>query len=491
MILVECGELRLTDCVNLYIPDFKGWVDAQGETYNIRVIDLLTHTSGLPAYAPVSELKKKHGAPSPDGVMKYINSCKRHFKPKTNFQYSCLNFITLQHIIEQISEESLYSFAQKNIFDPLGMMHTSYNPTCNPLIAPTERQPDGSVLCGKVHDPLARIMNGGISGNAGVFSSANDVALLVAALQNGGELNGRRILSPLTVKAMRTIPCGLEAFGRTLGWDVSSPYTSNQGDLFGPNTYGHTGYTGTSIIIDPDNDTSVILLTNRVHPKDKGEVARLRSLVANAVAGSICPTPRLYTDHYYRRFLQFEQETPITEKEIVMLGNSLTEGGKDWGVRLQKKGVRNRGIIGDEAMGIIDRLHQILPNRPAAICMMVGVNDLSHQLSPDSVVTLVTRVIDRIQRDSPTTKLYVQSLLPINETVSKYKTMVGKTDLIPIINTKLEAVVKERKATFINLFPLFTEPGTNVLRKELTSDGLHLKAKAYDIWSQALKQQLQ
>ena len=134
------------------------------------------------------------------------------------------------------------------------------------LIAPTEKQSDGSVLCGQVHDPLARVMNGGISGNAGVFSCAEDIAVLCAALQNGGEWNGHRILSPLGVKAMRTVPRATATLGRTLGWDNFTAYASNNGDYFSPNTYGHTGYTGTSIIIDPDNDTSVILLVNAVHP---------------------------------------------------------------------------------------------------------------------------------------------------------------------------------------------------------------------------------
>jgi len=289
MILIERGQLRLLDRVNLYIPGFENWKGSDGQTQTIRIVDLMTHTSGLPPYAPVDSLKKKYGAPNPDAVIEYISHCKRDFKPETDFQYSCLNYITLQRIIETISGEKLNVFAKKNIFDVLGMNHTCYCPTgalCE-LCAPTQKQPDGSVLKGVVHDPLARIMNGGISGNAGVFSSADDIALLVAALQNGGEWNGHRILSPLGVKAMRTVPRCVASLGRTLGWDIFSPYASNNGDLFSSETYGHTGYTGTSIVIDPDNDTAVILLTNRVHPNDTGDVVRLRSLVSNAVAASI------------------------------------------------------------------------------------------------------------------------------------------------------------------------------------------------------------
>lgn len=291
MILIERGQLRLLDRVNHYIPGFQDWKDAKGETTSIRIVDIMTHSSGLPPYAPVDSLKRKYGSPNRDAVIDYISHCKRDFKPETDFQYSCLNYITLQRIIETISGQNLRDFAKKNIFDVLGMTHTDYNPNSKlcELCAPTEKQPDGSVLQGVVHDPLARVMNGGISGNAGVFSSADDIAVLVAALQNGGAWNGHRILSPLGVKAMRTVPRCVAPLGRTLGWDIFSPYASNNGDLLGPNTYGHTGYTGTSIVIDPDNDVAVILLTNRVHPNDAGDCIQLRSLVANAVAASIIP----------------------------------------------------------------------------------------------------------------------------------------------------------------------------------------------------------
>ena len=492
-ILAERGKLRLLDPVSLYIPEFKSWVSEDGKDKKIiRIADLLTHTSGLPPYAPTSELEKQYGSPSPDGMIEYIANCRRDFKPQTDFQYSCLNYIVLQHIIETISGQSLRDFAKANIFDPLGMSHTDYCPTGEILehCAPTEKQKDGSVLKGVVHDPLARIMNGGISGNAGVFSDANDLAILSAMLLNDGEYNGHRILSPLGVKAMRSIPRQVSALGRSLGWDIFSPYASNHGDLFGPNTYGHTGYTGTSIILDPDSDTSVILLTNSVHPDDKGKAIRLRSLVANAVAASIYPTERTYTDHYYKRFLQFEEEPAIGPEDIVMLGNSLTEAGKDWGARLKKKNVRNRGIIGDEAMGVYDRLHQILPGHPAKLFLLIGINDVSHDLSADSVVTLITRLIDRIQQESPQTKIYLQSLLPINESVCKYKTMIGKTDVVPAINQQLKDLTVSRQITFIDLFPLFTEKGTNVLRKELTNDGLHLTEEGYKIWSKKLRKYL-
>lgn len=300
MILIERGKIRLLDPVDRYIPGFDGWKSSDGQRKrSIRIVDLLTHTSGLPAYVSVNMLVQKYGAPNPDSLMHYIATCRREFEPQTDFRYSCLNFITLQHVIEHVSGESLREFASANIFRPLGMKHTDYMPLDTderpradasiPLsvIAPTEKTGAGDVLCGQVHDPLARVMNGGVSGNAGLFSCADDLALLCAALQNGGVWKGRRILSPLGVRAMRNVPLSAALFGRALGWDNSSPYASNKGDLFGSQAYGHTGYTGTSLIIDPESDTSVILLTNAVHPADGQSTVRLRSLVANAVAASI------------------------------------------------------------------------------------------------------------------------------------------------------------------------------------------------------------
>ncbi len=512
MILAERGKIRLLDPVSRYIPGFKDWESEDGKDKKvIRITDLLTHSSGLPPYAPAAELEKKYGSPNPTGLMEYIAGCKRDFKPQTDFQYSCLNFITLQHIIEAVSGQSLRDFARENIFNVLGMNHTDYLPcqrdkngqwvnTANSQlstldfqltrVAPTEKQPNGQVLCGQVHDPLARILNGGISGNAGVFSCAEDIAILCAALQNGGEWNGRRILSPQGVKTMRTVPRSTAALGRSLGWDVFTAYASNSGDFFSPNTYGHTGYTGTSIVIDPDNDTSVILLINAVHPEDGHSVVRLRSLVANVVASSLYSSPRIYTDHYYKRFLQFMDEPAIGNKDIVMLGNSLTENGGDWAARLSNKNVRNRGIIGDEVMGVYDRLHQILPGHPAKLFLLIGVNDVSHDLTTDTIVGMIRVTVERIRKESPDTKLYLQSLLPINESFGRYKRLAGKTNMIPEINKQLEELAKEKGLTYINLFPLFTEKGSNVLRAELTTDGLHLKEEGYKIWVKAIRKKI-
>lgn len=279
MILVERGKLLLGDKVSKYLPAFKD---------NITIQQLLTHTSGLRSYAPVDSLLKAK-ADNPKDLMHYIATSDRKSAPGEAYLYSCLNFITLQRIIELVSEQNLRDFAKTNIFDVLEMTHTDFLPTGETLkrTAPTEKPKNEPLLKGLVHDPLARKLNHGISGNAGLFSDAYDLALFSAALMNKGTLKGKRILGPLTVQTMINMPNEASIFGRALGWDVMSSYASNQGNLLSDSTYGHTGYTGTSLVIDPENKIAIILLTHRVHPKDKGSVTRLRATVANIVAGAV------------------------------------------------------------------------------------------------------------------------------------------------------------------------------------------------------------
>ncbi|MGM9773804.1 MAG: serine hydrolase domain-containing protein [Candidatus Egerieousia sp.] len=295
MQLVEAGQLRLTDRVDMYIPDFQPYVDPEtGKKTHITIQDLLTHTSGLPSYVQPAVIEKQYGNTNPESLIDWIAHCKRMYKPKTGHDYSCLNFITLQNVLQNITHTSLSDYAQRNVFDRLGMKYTTYSPKAQnkeeimKRVAPTEMQPDGKCLLGEVHDPLARVIGKGNSGNAGVFSCAQDLAVFAAAYMNGGAYDDKRILGEMTVKAMTRVPENVKQFGRSLGWDNFSDYSSNLGNLFTPEvTFGHTGYTGTSIAIDPESKTAVILLAHRVHPKDKGSVVRMRALVANIVAGSV------------------------------------------------------------------------------------------------------------------------------------------------------------------------------------------------------------
>ena len=213
----------------------------------------------------------------------------RHHAPGTYFKYSCLNFITLQRIIEKVSGQSLKDFTTVNVFSPLKMKNTMIKPPKEwaAQCAPTEILEEEGMLQGVVHDPLARVMMDCVSGNAGLFSNTHDLAIFSSMMLNQGTWNNVHILSPAAVRACTNLVQGYEEFGRGLGWDLNSDYSSNQGDLFSEQTYGHTGFTGTSLIIDPVTETAVILLTNRIHPYVKGSVVRLRSLVANVVAGAM------------------------------------------------------------------------------------------------------------------------------------------------------------------------------------------------------------
>ena len=175
-------------------------------------------------------------------------------------------------------------------------------------------------------------------------------------------------------------------------------------------------------------------------------MVRLRSLVSNVVAASIVSDEALwsgetYNKHWWKRYKEFMDDAPITDNDIVMLGNSLTENGGDWN-GLGWKNVRNRGIIGDVIEGIENRLHQILPGHPKKIFLLTGTNDVSHDLSTDSIISLMRHCITRIQEQSPQTKIYLQSLLPINESFGRYKRLVGKTEQFPEINAKLEELAK-------------------------------------------------
>lgn len=486
-LLLEQGKIRLIDPVSYYLPHFKGY-ESDSLKQSIQIIDLLTHTSGLPPYAPVSTLAQEEGD-SKEVLKAYISNCKRNTPPKTAMQYSCLNYITLQYIIEEVSGVSLQEFTQKNIYAPLKLTHTTFVPNedLKAASAPTEVQPDGTLLQGVVHDPLARIMNKGISGNAGLFSTAEEVAVLASLFLNQGKANGVQLLSPASIQKMSELPIGLESFGRTPGWDKSSPYASNKGDLF-PTAFGHTGYTGTSVVIDPETHTALIVLTNSVHPYDKGKTVRLRSLLANIVASSI-GTVNIdnYLSHYAERVEQFQSEKKIGKKDIVLLGNSLTENGGDWGKRFNRKHVRNRGIIGDNTEGVLNRLQEITQGEPKQLILTIGINDLSQGLNLYTLLENTEKIITTVQKESPNTKISLQSLLPINEEKCWYRLMKGKTKTIIAYNAMLRELAEKHQLTFIPAYSLFLEEGTDQLKGSLTRDGLHLNEEGYQIWSEFLK----
>ena len=287
MILVEEGKLRLTDEVRKYIPSFAPYVNKDGEKEHARIYHLLTHTSGLPPYTNADTVKMLFGHSADDSLMAHIAGLKKNNPPGAKFDYSCLGFITLAKIVKIVSGKPISEFTKEKIFDPLNLRNISYVPDAELVkkCVPTERT-EGVILCGVVHDPLARIQKG-ISGNAGLFSNLDDLAVFMQMIMNGGEYNKVRILSPLTVKLMTTIYEPVKKSGRGLGWDIASDYMGQRGDIFPMGSYGHTGFTGTSVIVDPFSETQIIILSSRVHPDGKGEIMQLRKDIANIVASSI------------------------------------------------------------------------------------------------------------------------------------------------------------------------------------------------------------
>jgi uncharacterized protein YbbC (DUF1343 family)/CubicO group peptidase (beta-lactamase class C family) len=298
MILVEQGKVRLGDPVVQFIPEMKG-----GGRDAITIEQLLTHTAG---FAPDFDLRERW--------IGYDEAIKRLYReplrnqPGARFIYSDINYIALGEVVHRVSGQMLDEFARRNIFVPLGMRDTGFNPgaTLIPRIAPTEKRRgqmnylgDSGAnagaqgeqwLRGQVHDPTSFRMSG-VAGHAGLFSTADDLAIFCQMILNGGTYHGARILSPMGVATM-TRPRAIAENGsaRGLGWDIATSFSSNKGDLFPLGSFGHTGFTGTSMWIDPASDSFVIFLSNRVHPDGKGDVGPLRGRLASIVAGSIVDT---------------------------------------------------------------------------------------------------------------------------------------------------------------------------------------------------------
>jgi len=278
MKLFEQGKFRLDDKITDYIPEF------QGGRSDVTIRNLFTHFSGLPPDVPLE--------PAWTGYEHGIRlACAAPAGPAgVRFVYSDINFVLLGELVRRLSGQMVSDYARQNVFLPLGMKETAFQPPAawRMRIAPTERVPkNGPPLRGVVHDPTARYM-GGVAGHAGVFSTADDLARFAQMMLDGGELDGVRLFSPSTVRAFTEAqgPPGQPVL-RGLGWDIDSPLSAPRGKLFPIGSFGHTGFTGTSIWIDPSSDTYVILLANSVHPHQRPSLGPLRSEVATLAAAAV------------------------------------------------------------------------------------------------------------------------------------------------------------------------------------------------------------
>ena len=279
MQLVEQGKVRMNDPVAKYLPEF-----AQNGKEDITVRQLMTHYSGL---APDLDLTTPWEGKNTAYELAFVEPPET--TPGSGFVYSDINFITLGALVERVSGETLDEYATKHIFAPLKMTRTRFVPPVSwrAKIAPTQYDENEHMLRGEVHDPTARRM-GGVAGHAGLFSTGDDLAKFARALLDGGG----GILSAVTVEKMTSPEQPPQApVLRGFGWDIDSPFSSNRGDLLPVGSFGHTGFTGTSVWIDPTTQTYIILLTNAVHPRGKGNAIGLRTKVATEVAAALLLNP--------------------------------------------------------------------------------------------------------------------------------------------------------------------------------------------------------
>jgi uncharacterized protein YbbC (DUF1343 family)/CubicO group peptidase (beta-lactamase class C family) len=288
MQLWEQGRFRMNDPVAKYLPEF-----AQNGKQDITIRQLLVHYSGLPEDLDLT--KKWEGK---DTAYRMAFEVAPERSPGSAFSYSDINFVVLGALVEKLSGESLDEYAAKHVFEPLGMKETRFHPPASwqARIAPTEEDDNHRLLRGVVHDPTARRM-GGVAGDAGVFSTAADLAIFAQAMLDGGH----GVLTPPTVAKMTSPQQPVNGTAlRGFGWDIDSPFSTNRGELLPVGGYGHTGFTGTSLWIDPATNTYILLLTNAVHmnivpavmaKKEKGSAVSLRTKVATAVAAALALEP--------------------------------------------------------------------------------------------------------------------------------------------------------------------------------------------------------
>jgi CubicO group peptidase (beta-lactamase class C family) len=281
MLLEEEGRLSLDQRVAYFVPAIR---DTAKEGITVRQV--LTHRGGFEAFAPLYRTIRGREA-----YLREIDLRPLRSAPGTATVYSDWDLILAQAVIERITHEPLDAFAARRIFGPLGMRDTRFrpDPSLRPRIAATEvDSARGGLIWGEVHDPNAWAM-GGVAGHAGLFGSARDLAVFAQLLLNGGEYAGVRLLRPQTV-ARWTAPQGAGS-SRAIGWDTPSGQSS-AGRFFGPRSFGHTGYTGTSLWVDPEKGLFVVLLTNRVNPTSQNQKhVALRRAVADAVQQAITDAP--------------------------------------------------------------------------------------------------------------------------------------------------------------------------------------------------------
>jgi uncharacterized protein YbbC (DUF1343 family)/CubicO group peptidase (beta-lactamase class C family) len=451
MKLYDEGRFSPDDLVTRYLPEFQGGHSA------ITIRDLMTHYSGL---RPDLDLDPPWSGYD-TGIHRALADMPAN-PPETKFVYSDINFELLGEIVHRLSGMPENEYVQKILFTPLGMTDTGYlpDPKLRPRIAPTEQQKDGEILRGVVHDPTARFM-GGVAGHAGVFSTADDLAKFCQMILDGGRGlfkpdTIRMFASPASPAGQPALPAGQKKDVRGLGWDIDSRYSGNRGNLFPAGTsFGHTGFTGTSIWIDPGSKTYVILLANSVHPHAGNNITPLRRAVATIVAASVGYSETytgldvLVTDHF----------SELRGKKVGLITNQTgvdREGKRNVDLMVQA-GVKVVALFSPEHgfAGVEDRPGIANATDPATGLRIWSLYGATTRPTPEMLAGIDTLVFD-IQDVGVRFYTYESTMLYAMQEAAKQKIAFYVLDRPnPLTGNHVEGpMLDSDKLSFIGTFPL-------------------------------------
>jgi uncharacterized protein YbbC (DUF1343 family)/CubicO group peptidase (beta-lactamase class C family) len=408
MLLVEAGKLRISDRVAMHIPEF-----AQNGKEQITLEQLLTHQSGLIADNAISDY-----ADGPELALERVLALRPVSPPGTKFIYSDMNFVVLGELVRRTAGENLQAFTRYRIFEPLGMTETGYlpEPSLRARAAPTEQR-DGRWMRGEVHDPRAHRL-GGIAGHAGLFSTASDLAVYAQMVLERGSYGGVRIARPRTIEQM-TRAVSVPGGGlRGLGWDVQTAFSINKGKTMSPAAFGHGGFTGTGIWIDPELELFVIFLSNRVHPNGKGLVNPLIGRIGTIAASAIENPPEFAVRPSDRKAPALAPADRALESSAVLTGIDVLERDKFSVLAGRRVGlITNQTGINRLGKSTVD----LLANAPGVT--LVALFSPEHGLEGKLDVAKIADGRDE-KLNLPVYSLYGQNRQPTQESLAGIDTLV-------------------------------------------------------------------
>lgn len=397
MLLVERGQVRLSDKVAAHLPEF-----GQNGKDDLTVLQLLTHQSGLVADNPLSDY-----ADGSEKSWERIFALGLENEPGAKFLYSDVSFLVLGELVRRLSGKDVHEFSQENIFRPLGMAETGYLPPeeLRKRAAPTEKR-DDHWMQGEVHDPRAYAL-GGVAGHAGLFSTAEDLAIYAAMMAGRGRFGETTILSEPAWREM-TGPHEVSSGVRGLGWDKKTGYSSNRGELLSTAAFGHGGFTGTAIWIDPELDLFVIFLSNRVHPNGKGLVNPLAGRIGTIAAAAIRESGRLAPrDVGAAR----SAGATLTGIDVLVRDDFQQLAGRKVGLITNHTGIDREGV------STVERFHQ------AKNVELVALFSPEHGIAGKLDVSKIGNARDD-ERDLPIFSLYGETRRPTADMLHDVDTLV-------------------------------------------------------------------